>query len=838
MDNIKWEDIEHLFWGALNEPEKEREAWLKANCTEGSDVYNEVAAMLKSHTTKDNFLKDTVTEFAPELLGSMKKEGSKPFQNIKNLGPYKIFKKLGHGGMGAVFLAEHTGHQIERQVALKVLRPGFDEQSIHRRFIQEERVLSSLEHPGIARLYDAGVTNDGRPYFSMEYVEGISIDRYCQENNLSLKQRLQLFKKVSEAVQYAHRKLVVHRDLKPSNILVKKNGVPILLDFGIAKLLTDEKGITSTITSAGHRWMTPEYASPEQIKEEPVSISTDVYALGALLYKLLTGTPPFRFGDITTREMEQIICDEMPQLPSEVVANLNKEDELVKKLKGDLDIIILKALRKEPERRYRSVDAFIDDIERHINHLPVLARPDTLKYRTKKFFERNRIAIVSTAAAFLLVAAFVVFYTVQITRERNHAQAAAKRAEAITAFTTGIFKQVDPYNPGNENQVAAALTLLKPASRRVFTTLKNQPEIQADLLFKFGELYQDLGRYDLAKPLLLQTLSIREAYFGYVNENVAATLHAYGEFVAKVEPDSAATYFKQAVQIRRKLYKGDNPKVAESLLQWARYLPYNHPKKQKLYKQAIAMYRRIYGRRSLEVANAIYEYYIMGYGSEDQKEIIEAFRKVIAIHREHHKEVDLGTAIAMHNLGLAINDLKKGLALLKQSYEAGLNTAGLENKAVRQMGMNVAATFYENGKYKAADSLLQILMAVSYKMLPDSSNRIAYTLYWYGRNIMAMGQLKKAEKILRKALNIYAGLPLNNNKVWRVQRELGACLTKQGRYREAEQALLESYPLFKEAYGNKNPLTQIAIRHLVHLYEAWDKPKKATRYRKLLTQGN
>jgi eukaryotic-like serine/threonine-protein kinase len=376
------------------------------------------------------------------------------------IGPYRLVRELGRGGMGTVYLGVRSDDEFQKRVAVKVLRRGMDSDAIVRRFRQERQILASLQHPYIASLLDGGTTQDGLPYFAMEYVEGQPMAAYCDARNLNVSARLEIFRKVCVAVQYAHQNLIIHRDIKPANVLVTADGTPKLLDFGIAKLLNPEiGGQTLAPTAAGLQLMTPEYASPEQVRGEVVSTASDVYALGVLLYELLTGRRPYRITSRAPADVARVICYEVPIRPSTVVTQLPDDgassalstqgsdggsapdpyahqplplratparaERLRRRLSGDLDNIVLKALSKEPERRYASVDQFSEDILRHLTGLPVIARKDTVFYRAAKFARRNRVALIATSLAFAALIAAVVVTTWQAriaSRERLRAE--------------------------------------------------------------------------------------------------------------------------------------------------------------------------------------------------------------------------------------------------------------------------------------------------------------------------------------------------------------------------------------------------------------------------------
>jgi eukaryotic-like serine/threonine-protein kinase len=424
----RWHRIDELFRTVADRPPAERDAYLTRVCGDDEELRGEVLELL-SHETGDDFLQDpikqaalAVTAEAPdELLG-------------RRIGPYRLIRLIGRGGMGAVYEAVRDDEQFDQQVALKLIRRGMDSDFVRERFLRERRILASLDHPHIARLFDGGTTADGLPYFVMEFVAGEPITEYCQRNELSLEAKLKLFRGVCAAVQHAHQKLIVHRDLKPGNILIThpevngradgKAGTPKLLDFGIAKLLTPDAD-PHPRTGTAVRLMTPEYASPEQVRGGAITTATDVYTLGVVLYELLAGRRPYQFETYTPLEIERTICDTETAPPSEV-AGLSLK--LRRRLAGDLDNIVMMALRKEPARRYPSVERFSDDIRRYLAGLPVTARADTFAYRTGKFLRRHRVAVAAAALVLLSLLGGIVATT------RAARQARAERARAERRF--------------------------------------------------------------------------------------------------------------------------------------------------------------------------------------------------------------------------------------------------------------------------------------------------------------------------------------------------------------------------------------------------------------------
>ena len=421
----RWNQIDALFQQALELSPPDRTTFLAHACEGDTDLGREVESLLESHARAGGFIDQRSLFFASDTLAQ--DEVAFPAGHVVER--YRILREIGRGGMGAVYLAERADAQFEKQVALKLIKRGMDTESVLRQFRNERQILAGFDHPNIARLLDGGTTVDGLPYFVMEYVEGIPVDRYAESHGLDVRARLKLFCEVCAAVSYAHRHAVIHRDLKPSNILITNEGVAKLLDFGIAKILQPVDGAEQFVTATGVRPMTPEYASPEQVRGEALSTASDVYSLGVVLYELLTGTSPYALQSRAPHEIERAITDKDPPKPSTAVAQSNGSSKLQapssKLLKGDLDNIVLMALRKEPERRYQSVEQFSGDIRRHLEARPILARQDTIAYRAAKFAQRNRA--ITAAAALLLLS--LVGGLVATTWQARRAEAEKARAE-------------------------------------------------------------------------------------------------------------------------------------------------------------------------------------------------------------------------------------------------------------------------------------------------------------------------------------------------------------------------------------------------------------------------
>ncbi|MDX1741571.1 MAG: serine/threonine-protein kinase, partial [Rhodothermales bacterium] len=442
----RWSEVGRLFDQVADLGPDEQERHLRMHCNDES-VISEVLSLLSEDREIVSVL-DEVAVDADRLINEFQTAG-------QQIGPYTIVRRIGEGGMGSVYLADRTDGEFEQQVALKVVRPERSTDDFVRRFREERQILARLQHPNIARLLDGGISQTGQLYFAMEFIDGEPIDDHCDRNRLSIDQRLDLFTTVCRTVHFAHQNLVVHRDLKPENILVDREGRVKLLDFGIAKLLESETEVLQT----GGAPMTPEYASPEQIRGQPLNTASDLYSLGVILYELLSGRRPYDFPSRAPGEVARVVLDSKVISPSTVFRSTRDDpkvlerishargtapDRLQRRLAGDLDMICLKALRKEPEMRYESASAFADDVRLHRGGMPVVARPPTLGYRMQKFVRRHRRSIAATCIVVLAAIATVSFYTTQLREERNRAQSAALRAERVSEYLAGLFQLADP----------------------------------------------------------------------------------------------------------------------------------------------------------------------------------------------------------------------------------------------------------------------------------------------------------------------------------------------------------------------------------------------------------
>jgi serine/threonine protein kinase/predicted negative regulator of RcsB-dependent stress response len=485
------------------------------------------------------------------------------------VGRYRIERLIGRGGMGSVYLAQRADREFEQRVAIKVVTEGLLSSRVIARLRGERQILANLNHPNIARLLDGGATHDGTPFLAMEYVEGEPIDRYCATRALSVRQKLQLFLQVCSAVQYAHTQLVIHRDLKPSNILVTPDGVPKLLDFGIAKLLDpNAPTLAVDLTRIHERVMSPEYASPEQVRGDAVGTPSDVYALGVLLYQLLTGRKPHRLAGQSLQELEREILEKTPPSPSAALRTARPgEDEqanrtLAKALQGDLDTIVMTAMHKEIPLRYATVSALADDIARHLDNRPIAARPDHWTYLARKYWRRNRWSVSSVAAALLIVVAMTIVYTWQLMNERDTAERERLTATRVSQFMTEVFRVANPSE--SRGNTVPVREILDSAVERIDKDLKDQPRVRVKLLQNMAQAYIGIGLWQSAESLLLDSVAQARTSLGSHALELADSLDALAQVQTRTGNfDGARSALEESLEIRRR--KGEQPDRATVL---------------------------------------------------------------------------------------------------------------------------------------------------------------------------------------------------------------------------------------------------------------------------------
>jgi len=572
----RWQEADRLFAEALERPNAERARYLESVCGDDRELHDLVLELLREE-------QESARKLAPPQAAASRmliEDFAHREVNPRRIGRYTLLREIGRGGMGSVYLAEHEGEDFSRRVALKLLRRGVDTDDILARFVTERRILASLNHSNIAQLHDGGATEDGLPYLVMELVEGQSITTYCDSHRLGVRQRLELALEAIEAVQAAHAKLVVHRDLKPSNILVSSEGHVKLLDFGIAKLLDPEAD--AALTRTGSYLLTPDHASPEQLRGEPVTTATDVYQLGLLLFRLLTGKLPFRTGLSAAARLEEEARElETPRLSTVLAAATDRAEvakrrnttpaQLRRTLAGDLDTIVDKALQAEPERRYASAEKLGEDIRRYLAGEPISARPTTLVYRARMFVRRNRWAV----AIATVIVLFAGLYTAQQIRHAHEVETEAERAKEVQRFLVDLFSSANPYMPADTNlgRRITVVEALDIGATRLETTLRDRPEVRASILSAISGVYEDLGAYDRGLPLCKEALELQKSLYGPSSRPVRNSLGKLAAFQAGTgELEAATELHRRRLELALAAERPDDAEIADARTRLGRHL--------------------------------------------------------------------------------------------------------------------------------------------------------------------------------------------------------------------------------------------------------------------------
>ncbi|MCP3961609.1 MAG: serine/threonine protein kinase [bacterium] len=894
MTPERWQRVEKLVQASLGREAHQRVAFLDATCRGDRALREEVESLLDAYEGASSFMENPT--FGAELEAiTAHRAGPRTEERI---GPYTILREIGHGGMSTVFLAARADREYERRVAIKLIRRGTETESLRQRFRRERQILASLDHPNIAKLHDGGTTESGLPYFVMEYLEGTAIDAYCDLHRLTVAERLRLVRCVCSAVQYAHRNLVIHRDIKPANILVTSDGVPKLLDFGIAKLL-DPEGFPQTIeaTRTALRPMTPSYASPEQVRSGAITTATDVYSLGVLLHKLLVGCLPYRHEARTPQALEDAILRSEPIKPSAVIRRPQDEitaetiaeqrgtspRHLRRQLEGDLDTIVLMALRKEPHRRYGSVEQLSEDIRRHLVGLPVVAQADTIGYRARKFVRRNKLAVAVVVGFLVLALASSItmaVLTVKIVRERDRARQEQVRTSQVAAFLVDLFEVTE--TAGN---TVSARELLERGAHTA-RGLDVESEQRAALYNVLGTASLKLGLYDQAMPLLEEALEMRRQILGAQHPVVGESLYHLAEILTLTgEYPRAEALLEEAVEIQRTASGDDNPKLARSLRQlaWLLSVKGEYDEAESLNRKALAMQRRLLGEEHPEVASSLTELAAVLHDKRDLEGAESMYREALALRRRLGEESQ-ELAITLRSLALLLQqkgDLEPAEPLFREALAIGKRVFGDEHpeiaSSMNQLAMllqlkgdseaaerscrgalamrrkllgdehprvgwnlkTLAWLLHRQGELEAAESLYRQSLEILRKGLPEGSLHSASPLTGLGLLLIERGDPRSAEPMLREALALRRGAtPGSTQGIARSQIALGECLLALDESEEAEERLVEGYAMLESQSGyrawDQCEWRLRALRNLVELYQAQNKAEKADEYRSLL----
>ena len=807
QSSTRWSRVQSLFEEALEKDPPKRITFLKEACEDDLDLYQEVVSLLES----DQQINSLVDGQALDLVTVSESVLEEPEMPAAPIGPYHATKRLGQGGMGVVYLAERADGQFDQQVALKLIKKGMDSENIVRRFIGERQILARLQHQNIARLLDGGITDDGQPYFAMEYVEGVPIHAYCNAQKLDIQARLRLFDEVCKAVHYAHRNLVVHRDLKPGNILITRDGGVKLLDFGIARVLTEEADSAQTLlTQPGQRVLTPEYAAPEQVTGDPITTQTDIYALGVVLYELLTGVRPLKITSHSPVEVEIVLRQKEPARPSVSAANNSSieethglsADKLRRKLLGDLDTICLKALRKEPDRRYESADEFRLDIVRYLKGQPVSARPDAFGYRFQKFVTRHRSGVLVGTLVLLLLGTVVLGYTLRLQNARNLAQVEATKAEQAVAFLSSLFEASNPHV--TQGDTLNARHMLDAGAERIRSELADQPDVQADLMLVIGDAYNGLGLYKKAEDNFIEALHLIEETQGTATKEaidlhfrLADIKHTLNEFQA------ADSLQHVTLDLQKQLYGEEHPEIAATLLKMAstqRSLG-NYEEAIPLYIQAVDMNERVLPKNDPELSWSINN---LGWAYHSQgryQEAEEAYSKAEAIQREHLGETHPDLAFTLNNYGGLLwttGRFDEGEPKVRESLSIRKGLYGEEHPEYLQSLNNLAGLLFRKGDIEAAEPLYRQTVVVNKKMLGERHRYVASGIGSLATIHREKGELEEAEKLQLEALDIQLELFGDQHRlVARSKSNLAAIYRLTGSFDEAKRLYSEALDFYQ-----------------------------------------
>lgn len=762
----QWNKIKDLFDAAVELQPNQRDAFLRSACGTDLELRAEIESLVSAYQKADNL------SHAPWRQQRVEDPCEQKF-----IGAYRLEAKLGEGGMGQVWLAEQTA-PVKRKVALKLITVGMYDGVVLKRFQSERQSLAIMDHPSIAKVFEAGATPDGQPYFVMEYVPGVPITDYCDQKRLKIRERLELLIKVCEGVQHAHQKAIIHRDLKPANILVVEvdgKPMPRIIDFGLAKASVPQIVGDSMLTQVGSFVGTPGYMSPEQGDPSVVDVDTrtDVYSLGAVLYVLLTGFLPIETIDWRKQRFDEflwILREEDPPRPSAKIgmekdcssaraeARGSEPKHLVSLLHGDLDWITMKALEKDRARRYGSPSELAADLRRHLKHEPVVARPASTGYRLQKYVRRHRVGVAVAAGLVLLLAAFAMMQALQlrrITRERD-------RASRITEFMTNMFKGSDPSEAGNS---ITTREILEKASKEIDTSLAKDPEVQAQMMYLMGDVYGSLGLYSQAQSLLARAVEIQQRVLGSEHPDTLRSRSALGWTLRKEgHYAEAERLFRETLEIRRRVLGAEHRDTLISMRNLARILSLEgyYPEADKLARETLAIQRRVLGPEHPDTLNSVANLAFIleeeGY-HEDRRHYPEAeklARETVAIQRRILGPEHPDSLNSMSYVALILADrgqYSEAEKLQRETVTIQRRVLGPEHPDTLLSMNYLAWNLMEQGHYSEAEKLQRETRAIQQRVLGSEHPDTANSTYNLGCLAARQGHREQALSLLGDAVD-------------------------------------------------------------------------------------
>lgn len=859
--NAHWERLQDLFSRAIELPANERESFVRRECQDDAAMAEEVLSLIACDL-------GTATGPLTNAMGTAIDLTTRDRRSAmvgKKVGAYRITDVLGFGGTGSVYLGERADDRYSAKVAIKIVDSAAVHPELSMRFRAERQILANLNHPNIARLIDAGETEDGRPYLVMEYVEGKTIDVFCDQAKLSIADRLSLFLQVCAAVQYAHQNLVVHRDLKPANVLVTPDGTPKLLDFGIAKLLDSGNAAAAlALTRMNDRLLTPEYAAPEQIRGEPVTTASDVYALGTVLYELLTGQRPFVVPSSTSQlELERLICVSDPLRPSAAVMRAAQTsppagqrsmqdlaasrgltaERLARQLTGDLDAICMRALRKEPQARYSSVEQLADDVRRFLAREPVIARQGNWFYNSQRFIRRHAVGVSAAATFVIFVIAFAVVMSIQAQRiaaERDRATQESARAETVSTFMLDVFAAADPFV--SQGREITARELLDQAARRINDDLAQQPEVRARLLETMGVAYYRQGLFSKAAQYLEEAVRLRRS-FGDTNPASLATATINLGMAQRDEGKFAAAEgsFRAAGALVERVRQGKPHLEGKLLAEWGLLLLMRgeRDRAERYLARSAALMREGKAQPS-DLAHVLLELTAVYKWKGDYRAAEATVREAVAINHAalpplHPRRVqgdfqiaellaDLNRNEEAGKLLIEVLDARRKLygatsgevadaldalarvrerqgnfaeaeKLSREALEVHERTVGENHFVAGYQRTALAGVLLKRRNLAAAEQQARKALEIFSQTLPADHQYVASAEQVLGEVLIARGRLEEAEAVLRAAQDRWIRAQATPWRIGRTTSSLGEAVLAQGRFAEAEELLLRGYRL-------------------------------------------
>ncbi len=882
-----WQRVKHCFNQALSLPPAERGAYLEAACGDEPELLQTVQRLLQQDQTRSDPLQQALSSELEDYL-----EARFAIRPGQRLGAYRLIRPIGEGGMGIVYLAERCDDSFLQQVAIKLLHHHGINRETLQRFSVERQILADLSHPGIARLLDGGHSEQGLPFLVMEYIEGETLTDYCNRHRIGIGQRLRLFEQVCEAVEFAHRHLIVHRDIKPSNILVDEDGNIKLLDFGIAKLLQGSTSggsvTTGSQTRTELRLLTPENAAPEQVTGESVTTATDVYALGNLLYQLLCESPLFDLEDCNRFEMERLICEQLPLRPSLRITDRHSlagdrpgsASRLRRQIEGDLDTIALKALQKDPQRRYPDVTRLREDIQRHREHFPILARPDSLTYRARRFLRRQRIPAALVTVLLLSSFGFLLTLLLQsreLERQTRSAELEAASARQASNFLVGVFEAADPSL--HAGQPATAEDLLNSGEQKI-EELGDQPALQAVMLKTLGRVFQRLGDYDKARQLqqrayelylrlpdtdartradMLATLadlqyelgdyaasedgyrrSIRlfqqsdpvdEEALHWAYSGLSAVLGETGQL------EEAITLDRQVLAWKLKRHDPRSLEAAEAFNRLGHSLRRSGRLEEAagLLRKGLAAMRASRGNIHLDTAHSLNQLArtldLLG----QQQEALKLAREGLAIRRQIHRNPHPEVVASIGNVANILSGMKRldeAIALRREGLELLIPLFGEDHAYVLAFRSSLGTLLRKSNRPDEARAQYRLALAIARRSTEADSPATAFPLTGLGLIDLDAGKPEQARERLQEAYDLRRRLlPADNYRIASSGFALGRAWLELNEPELAEPLLLEAHRLYQATFGEDHDTTRAIRASLVRLYQALDRPDQASRYR-------